>query len=35
MNKKKKSKYLEAMQADFLRKNVRLEFPDNAERIAA
>ena len=35
MTKEQKSKYLEAMQADFLRKNVRLEFPDNAERIAA
>lgn len=35
MTKVQLSKYLEAMQADFLRKNVRLEFPDNAERIAA
>ncbi len=35
MTKLQLSKYLEAMQADFSRKNVRLEFPDNAERIAA
>ena len=35
MTKVQLSKYLEAMQDDFLRKNVRLEFPDNAERIAA
>jgi Fe-S cluster assembly scaffold protein SufB len=27
MNKEQKSKYLEAMQADFLRRGVRLEFP--------
>lgn len=35
MTKEQLSKYLEAMQADFLTKDVRLEFPDDAEMVAA